>query len=155
MCRRTVSNSLSLIEVARQGRNTEMLSLTVNQVKVDAGPLITRFKDAETGDLVYAGVFSPVRWWRLWATLWVSNLLLAVVVGAPGLLLLRLGWRVLPKEVPWQDLVSVSGLGGFALLCIGLALTVAAVRCILFLLTSPLWFGQAAYLSHQHSYRIF
>jgi len=132
-----------------------MLSLTVNQVKVDAGPLITRFKDAETGDLVYAGVFSPVRWWRLWATLWVSNLLLAVVVGAPGLLLLRLGWRVLPKEVPWQDLVSVSGLGGFALLCIGLALTVAAVRCILFLLTSPLWFGQAAYLSHQHSYRIF
>ena len=132
-----------------------MLSLTVNQVKVDAGPLITRFKDAETGDLVYAGVFSPVRWWRLWATVWVSNLLLAVVVGAPGLLLLRLGWRVLPKEVPWQDLVSVSGLGGFALLCIGLALTVAAVRCILFLLTSPLWFGQAAYLSHQHSYRIF
>ena len=131
-----------------------MLSVTVNRVKVDAGSLITRFKDAETGDLVYAGVFSPVRWWRLWATLWVSNLLLAVVVGAPGLLLLRLGWRVRPKEVPWQDLVSVSGLGGFALLCIGLALTVAAVRCVLFLLTSPLWFGQASYLSHQCSYRI-
>ena len=120
-----------------------MLSLTVNQVKVDAGPLITRFKDAETGELAYAGVFSPVRWWRLWATLWVSNLLLAVVAGAPGLLLLRLGWRILPKEVPWQDLVSVSGLGGFALLCAGLALTVAAARCVLFLLTSPIWFGQA------------
>ena len=131
-----------------------MLSLTVNQVKVDAGPLVTRFKDAETGELAYAGVFSPVRWWRLWATLWVSNLLLAVVAGAPGLLLLRLGWRILPKEVPWQDLVSVSGLGGFALLCAGLALTVAAARCVLFLLTSPLWFGQAAYLSHQCSYRI-
>lgn len=54
----------------------------------------------------------------------------------------------------WQDLVSVSGLGGFALLCAGLALTVAAARCVLFLLTSPLWFGQAAYLSHQCSYRI-
>lgn len=131
-----------------------MLSLTVNQVKVDAGPLITRFKDAETGDLVYAGVFSPVRWWRLWATLWGSNPMLAVVVGAPGLLLLRLAWRMLPKEVPWQDLVSVSGLGGFALLCTGLALTVAAARCVLFLLTSPLWFGRAAYLSHQCSYRI-
>ena len=88
-----------------------MLSATVNQVKVDAGPLITRFKDADTGKLAYAGVFSPVRWWRLWATLWVSNLLFAVVLGAPGLLLLRLGWRALPKEVPWQDLVSVSGLG--------------------------------------------
>lgn len=132
-----------------------MLSMTVNRVKVDAGPLVTRFKDAETGDLAYAGVFSPVRWWRLWATLWLSNLLLAVVVGAPGVFLLRLGWRVLPKEVPWQDLVSVSGLGGFALLCAGLALTVEAARCVLFLLTSPLWFGQAAYLSHQHSYRIF
>lgn len=131
-----------------------MLSLTVNQVKVDAGPLVTRFKDAETGELAYAGVFSPVRWWRLWATLWVSNLLLAVVAGAPGLLLLRLGWRILPKEVPWQDLISISGLGGFVLLCIGLALTVAAARCVLFLLTSPLWFGRAAYLSHQCSYRI-
>lgn len=131
-----------------------MLSLTVNQVKVDAGPLVTRFRDAETGNLVYAGVFSPVRWWRLWATLWVSNLLFAVVVGAPGFLLLRLAWRILPKEVPWQDLVSVSGLGGFALLCTGLALTVAAARCVLFLLTSPLWFGRAAYLSHQCSYRI-
>ena len=131
-----------------------MLSVTVNRVKVDAGPLITRFKDAETGGLAYAGVLSPARWWRLWATLWVSNLLLAVVVGAPGLLLLRLGWKVLPKEVPWQNLVSVSGLGGFALLCIGLALTVTAVRCVLFLLTSPLWFGQASYLSHQCSYRI-
>lgn len=131
-----------------------MLSVTVNRVKVDAGPLITRFKDAETGNLVYAGVFSPVRWWRLWATLRVSNLLLAVVVGAPGFLLLRLAWRMLPKEVPWQDLVSVSGLGGFALLCTGLALTVAAARCVLFLLTSPLWFGRAAYLSHQCSYRI-
>lgn len=86
-----------------------MLSMTVNQVKVDAGPLITRFKDAETGNLVYAGMFSPVRWWRLWATLWVSNLLFSVVVGAPGFLLLRFGWRILPKEVPWQDLVSVSG----------------------------------------------
>lgn len=131
-----------------------MLSVTVNRVKVDAGPLITRFKDAETGDLAYAGVFSPVRWWRLWATLWVSNLLLAVVVGAPGLLLLRLAWRILPKEVPWQDLISMSGLGGFALLCTGLALTVTAVMCVLFLLTSPLWFGRAAYLSHQCSYRI-
>lgn len=131
-----------------------MLSLTVNQVKVDAGPLVTRFRDAETGNLVYAGVFSPVRWWRLWATLWVSNLLFAVVVGAPGFLLLRLAWRILPKEVPWQDLVSVSGLGGFALLCTGLALTVAAARCVLFLLTSPLWFGRAAYLPHQCSYRI-
>lgn len=131
-----------------------MLSVTVNRVKVDAGPLITRFKDAETGDLVYAGVFSPVRWWRLWATLWGSNLMLAVVVGAPGFLLFRLGWRMLPKEVPWQDLVSVSGLGGFALLCTGLDLTVAAARCVLFLLTSPLWFGRAAYLSHQCSYRI-
>lgn len=131
-----------------------MLSVTVNRVKVDAGPLITRFKDAETGNLVYAGVFSPVRWWRLWATLWVSNLLLAVVVGAPGFLLFRLGWRMLPKEVPWQDLISMSGLGGFALLCTGLALTVAAARCVLFLLTSPLWFGRAAYLSHQCSYRI-
>ena len=131
-----------------------MLSLTVNQVKVDAGPLVTRFKDAETGELAYAGVFSPVRWWRLWATLWVSNMLLAVVAGAPGLLLLRLGWRILPKEVPWQDLVSVSGLGGFVLLCTGLALTVAAVRCVLFLLASPFWFGRAAYLSHQCSYRI-
>lgn len=131
-----------------------MLSLTVNQVKVDAGPLITRFKDAETGELAYAGAFTPIRWWRLWATLWVSNLLLAVVVGAPGFLLLRLAWRILPKEVPWQDLVSVSGLGGFALLCTGLALTVAAARCVLFLLTSPLWFGRAAYLSHQCSYRI-
>lgn len=131
-----------------------MLSMTVNQVKVDAGPLITRFKDAETGNLVYAGMFSPVRWWRLWATLWVSNLLFSVVVGAPGFLLLRFGWRILPKEVPWQDLVSVSGLGGFVLLCTGLALTVAAVRCVLFLLTSPLWFGRASYLSHQCSYRI-
>ena len=131
-----------------------MLSVTVNRVKVDAGPLITRFKDAETGDLAYAGVFSPVRWWRLWATLWGSNLMLAVVVGAPGLLLLRLAWRMLPKEVPWQDLISMSGLGGFALLCTGLALTVAAARCVLFLLTSPLWFGRAAYLSHQCSYRI-
>lgn len=131
-----------------------MLSMTVNQVKVDAGPLITRFKDAETGELAYAGVFSPVRWWRLWATLWVSNLLLAVVVGAPGLLLLRLGWRMLPKEVPWQDLISMSGLGGFALLCTGLALTVAAVRCVLFLLTSPFWFGQASWLSYRYSYRI-
>lgn len=131
-----------------------MLSVTVNRVKVDAGPLITRFKDAETGNLVYAGVFSPVRWWRLWATLWVSNLLLAVVVGAPGFLLFRLGWRMLPKEVPWQDLISMIGLGGFALLCTGLALTVAAARCVLFLLTSPLWFGRAAYLSHQCSYRI-
>ena len=126
-----------------------MLSMTVNQVKVDAGPLITRFKDAETGNLVYAGMFSPVRWWRLWATLWVSNLLFSVVVGAPGFLLLRFGWRILPKEVPWQDLVSVSGLGGFVLLCTGLALTVAAVRCVLFLLASPLWFGRASYLSHQ------
>ena len=131
-----------------------MLSMTVNQVKVDAGPLITRFKDAETGELVYAGVFSPVRWWRLWATLWVSNLLLAVVAGTPGLFLLRFGWRVVPKEVPWQDLVSVSGIGGFALLCAGLVLTVAAVWCVLFLLTSPLWFGRASYLSHQYSYRI-
>jgi len=131
-----------------------MLSMTVNQVKVDAGPLITRFKDAETGNLVYAGMFSPVRWWRLWATLWVSNLLFSVVVGAPGFLLLRFGWRILPKEVPWQDLVSVSGLGGFVLLCTGLALTVAAVRCVLFLLASPLWFGRASYLSHQCSYRI-
>ena len=131
-----------------------MLSMTVNQVKVDAGPLITRFKDAETGNLVYAGMFSPVRWWRLWATLWVSNLLFSVVVGAPGFLLLRCGWRILPKEVPWQDLVSVSGLGGFVLLCTGLALTVAAVRCVLFLLASPLWFGRASYLSHQCSYRI-
>jgi len=52
-----------------------MLSVTVNRVKVDAGPLITKFKDTETGNLVYAGVFSPVRWWRLWATLWVSTLL--------------------------------------------------------------------------------
>ena len=52
-----------------------MLSVTVNRVKVDAGPLITRFKDAETGELAYAGVFSPVRWWRLWATLGVSTLL--------------------------------------------------------------------------------
>ena len=86
-----------------------MLSMTVNQVKVDAGPLITRFKDAETGNLVYAGMFSPVRWWRLWATLWVSNLLFSVV---------------------------------------------AAVRCVLFLLASPLWFGRASYLSHQCSYRI-
>lgn len=84
----------------------------------------------------------------------MSNLLLAVVVGAPGFLLLRLGWRILPKEVPWQDLISMSGLGGFALLCTGLALTVAAARCVLFLLTSPLWFGRAAYLSHQCSYRI-
>lgn len=131
-----------------------MLSATVNQVKVDAGPLITKFKDAETGNLVYAGVFSPFRWWRLWATLWASNLLFAVVVGAPGFLLLRLAWRILPKEVPWQDLISVSGLGGFALLCTGLALTVEAARCVLFLLTSPLWFGQASYLSHQCSYRI-
>ena len=131
-----------------------MLSMTVNQVKVDAGPLITRFKDAETGNLVYAGMFSPVRWWRLWATLWVSNLLFSVVVGAPGFLLLRFGWRILPKEVPWQDLVSVSGLGGFVLLCTGLALTVEAVRCVLFLLASPLWFGRASYLSHQCSYRI-
>lgn len=48
-----------------------MLSLTMNQVKVDAGPLVTRFKDAETGELAYAGVFSPVRWWRLWATVGV------------------------------------------------------------------------------------
>lgn len=131
-----------------------MLSVTVNRVKVDAGPLITRFKDAETGDLAYAGVFSPVRWWRLWATLWVSNLLLAVVIGVPGFLLLRLGWRILPKEVPWQDLVSVSGLGGFALLCTGLALTVVAARCVLFLLTSPLWFAQASWLSYRYSYRI-
>jgi hypothetical protein len=131
-----------------------MLSMTVNQVKVDAGPLITRFKDAETGNLVYAGMFSPVRWWRLWATLWVSNLLFSVVVGAPGFLLLRFGWKVIPKEVPWQDLVSVSGLGGFVLLCTGLALTVAAVRCVLFLLASPFWFGQASYLSHKCSYRI-
>jgi len=131
-----------------------MLSVTVNRVNVDAGPLITRFKDAETGGLAYAGVFSPVRWWRLWATLWVSNLLLAVMVGAPGFLLFRLGWRILPKEVPWQDLVSISGLGGFVLLCIGLALTVTAVRCVLFLLTSPFWFGQASYLSHKCSYRI-
>lgn len=73
-----------------------MLSMTVNQVKVDAGPLITRFKDAETGNLVYAGMFSPVRWWRLWATLWVSNLLFSVVVGAPGFLLLRFGSVRLP-----------------------------------------------------------
>lgn len=131
-----------------------MLSMTVNQVKVDAGPLITRFKDAETGNLVYAGMFSPVRWWRLWATLWVSNLLFSVVVEAPGFLLLRFGWKVIPKEVPWQDLVSVSGLGGFVLLCTGLALTVAAVRCVLFLLASPFWFGQASYLSHKCSYRI-
>lgn len=35
-----------------------MLSLTVNQVKVDAGPLITRFKDADTGELAYAGAFT-------------------------------------------------------------------------------------------------
>ena len=54
----------------------EMLSVTVNRVKVDVGPLITRFKDAETGDLAYAGVFGPVRWWRPWATLWVMNLIL-------------------------------------------------------------------------------
>lgn len=132
-----------------------MLSMTINRVKVDAGPLITRFKDAETGELVYAGVFSPVRWWRLWATLWVSNLMLAVVVGAPGVLLLRLGLRVLPKEVPWQDFVSVSGLSGFALLCAGLVLTVAAVRCVLFLFTSLFWFGQASWLSHRCSHRIF
>lgn len=131
-----------------------MLSLTANRVKVDAGPLITRFKDAETGDLAYAGAFSPVRWWRLWATLWVSNLLLAIAVGVPGFLLLRLGWKVLPKEVPWQDLVSVSGLGGFALLCIGLALSVAAVRCVLFLLTSPFWFAQVSWFYCYCSYRI-
>ena len=131
-----------------------MLSVTVNRVKVDAGPLITRFKDVETGDLAYAGVFSPVRWWRLWATLWVSNLLLAVVIGVPGFLLLRLGWRILPKEVPWQDLVSVSGLGGFALLCTGRALPVVAARCGLVLLTSPLWFAQASWLSYRYSYRI-
>ena len=131
-----------------------MLSVTVNQVKVDTGPLVTRFKDTETGDLAYSGVFSPVRWWRIWATLWVSNLLLAVVVGAPGLFLLHLGWKVLPKEVPWQDLVSVSGLGGFALLCTGLALTVVAVRCILFLLTSPFWFAQTSWFSCRCSYRI-
>ena len=78
----------------------------------------------------------------------------AIVVGAPGVLLLRLCWRILPKEVPWQDLVSVSGLGGFALLCAGLALSVAAVRCVLFLLTSPFWFGQASWLSYRCSYRI-
>ena len=53
-----------------------MLSVTANRVKVDVGPLITRFKDAETGSLAYAGVFSPVHWWRLWATLWVMNLIL-------------------------------------------------------------------------------
>lgn len=52
-----------------------MLSLTVNQVKVDAGPLIIRFKDADTGELAYVGAFTPIRWWRLWATLWVSTLL--------------------------------------------------------------------------------
>lgn len=131
-----------------------MLSVTVNRVKVDVGPLITRFKDAETGSLAYAGVFGPVRWCRLWATLWVMNLIFAIVVGAPGVLLLRLGWRILPKEVPWQELVSVSGLGGFALLCAGLALSVAAVRCVLFLLTSPFWFGQASWLSYRCSYRI-
>lgn len=37
-----------------------MLSVTTNRVKVDAGPLVTRFKDAETGDLDYAGVFSTL-----------------------------------------------------------------------------------------------
>ena len=130
-----------------------MLSMTVNQVKVDAGPLVTRFKDVETGNLVHAGVFSPVRWWRLWATLWVSNLLLAVVVGAPGFLLFRLGWRMLRRR--FLGRISFDERSWwFCLLCTGLALTVAAARCVLFLLTSPLWFGRAAYLSHQCSYRI-
>ena len=124
-----------------------MFRMTVNNVRADAGALVTVFRDVSTGDVAWAGSLSVFEWLDFWLFMWVGNLLCGCVMGGPGLLLLRWGGIWFRMGLIGGRLLSLGDVGGFLLLSVGLVLTVEAVKCWLFLVSGVFWFGWAAFLS--------